>query len=99
MKKIVSAITLGLLIQFSSFTVASATLLAPLPPVGGGAGVVAVVLFPDLFGLGPSKSKAWAPKTRGLGLAEFPALNSNPQFSDLLNQSAGGSSNTLDILR
>lgn len=71
----------------------------PLPPIGSGAGVVAVALFTDLFGLGPSKSKSWAPQTKGLGLAEFPALNGNPQFSDLLEQTAGGSSNTLDILR
>jgi hypothetical protein len=79
---------------------ASAILLPPpVPVVGGGGGLVAVALFTDLFGLGPSKSKAWAPQTKGLGLAEFPALNGNPQFSDLLNQTAGGSSNTLDILR
>jgi hypothetical protein len=92
MKKTVLAVVLGLLIQV--LPVSAFTITPPLPPeVGGGAVVGIAVAF---FGLGGSDSKAESSLTPA---TEFSILNSNPQDLGLMDQVAGGSLNTVEILK
>ncbi len=89
MKKAVLIPFLVLLFQL----IVTNSFAVPVPLVAAG-GVV--VLFPEVLGLDSSKSESAVPKK---GLSEFAALNNTAEFSSLLKQTAGGSSNTLDILK
>lgn len=84
MKKIALAIIVGLLIQTCPMK-ASASY-----PISGAAAAVAAVAFGFLGGTVAQKQ---TPKT------EFEALNTTSQYNNLLSQTAGGSLNTLDILK
>ncbi len=88
MKK--TALVLFLALSFQ--LIVTASFAGPIPPAAGGV----VVLFPELLGLDSSKSESAIPKK---GLSEFAALNNTAGFSSLLRQTAGGSSNTLEILK
>ena len=91
MKKITLFLILGLLIQVFPLNV-----YATIPP-GGGALVAVAVVF---FGLGGSDSKPAPQKESSLTpTTEFSILNSNPQDLKLMDQSAGGSLNTIEILK
>jgi hypothetical protein len=87
MKKLSLMVALVLAAQFSS-----TNLFASYPPGGAIAAVVAV-LAPDVLGFGS------APKSQTVAQSEFSALNSNPAYESLLNQTAGGELNTVEILK
>jgi hypothetical protein len=92
MKRISLAFILGLLVLGSSTS--SFAIFGP-PPLGGG-GVVALILS-GVLGSG-SNAAAPSDKQSAVPSDEFSALNNNPEYADLLKQSAGGAFNTLDIL-
>lgn len=81
---------LGISMQFIPTRV-GAVVTPPVERIGGllGAGVIGFLIF----GEGGAAAKA---KTTG---NEFADLNNNGSFKTLLNQVAGGSLNTLDILK
>jgi hypothetical protein len=91
MKKIALMVVLGLLLQI----VPAKVLASGPPPPGtsivaiGALAVLGVVIFED------NQSKPSAKATGN----EFQDLNNNPAFSSLLKQMAGGSLNTLEILK
>jgi hypothetical protein len=93
MKKTALAVVLGLLIQVLPIS-AFATITLPPPPEGVGGAVVAIAVA--FFGLGGSDSKAESSLTPA---TEFSILNSNPQDLSLMDQAAGGSLNTVEILK
>ncbi len=105
MKKVIFLMVLGFLIHLASTSTA-----APLPPsVGGGAAVAVGVLSAigiDPLGLGLGGSSSTTPaaspkasKDQSNTQMEFKALASLPASFDLLNQSAGGSLTTPEILK
>lgn len=98
-------LSLGILIQVT--TICSAI---PAPPLPSGAGAVAVgvlsALGIDPLGLGLGGSSSTTPaaspkasKDQSNAQMEFKALASLPGSFDLLNQSAGGSLTTPEILK
>lgn len=97
MKKIALALIFGLLLQVPATVMASdgppPTLPAKTSPavILGAAVVTGILVF---FG-GGAADGASAKKTGN----EFADLNNNTSFKGLLNQVAGGSMNTLEILK
>ena len=92
MKKIALVLALGLLIQsFPTNSMASSGPPPPPAPTILGAAALITVAF---FGLGIFGGAA---STKATG-TEFEKLNNNPAFPTLLNQMAGGSLNTVEIL-
>jgi hypothetical protein len=94
MKKIALVLVLGLLLQVPATVMASD---GPPPKTSSavllGAAVVTSVLV--FFGGAAATAGASAKKSGN----EFADLNNNGSFKTLLNQVAGGSLNTLDILK
>ena len=91
MKKIAFVLALGFMLQSVPSRVLAS--VGPPPPVPGAGAVAALALLGfTLFGGDNSSANA---KTGN----EFADLNNNPAFKDLLKQQAGGSMNTLDILK
>jgi hypothetical protein len=93
MKRISLALILGLMVLGSLTSSFAHPLILP-----GGGGVVALILS-GVLGSGDSKAVAPGVKESAVPSDEFSALSNNPQYADLLKQSAGGALNTLDILK
>ena len=86
MKKIALVMALGFLVQMVPVGAQASS------PSGPGGAVAVALLGFSLFGDSSSSAKA---KTGN----EFADLNNNPAVTNLLKQQAGGSSNTLEILK
>jgi len=86
MKK--TAAILGLVLALQTISTAA---LASYP-VSGAAGFF-FALAPEILGV------ASAPKSTTVAQTEFAALNDNPVYESLLNQTAGGELSTLEILK
>ncbi len=86
MKKIALALVLGLLVQLFPVKVFASNPQGPLGPV-------LVLGLLGAFGSGPSATSDKESKS------EFSKLNSYAANVDLMKQSAGGSLNTLEILK
>lgn len=98
MKKIALALIMGLLIQVVPMTVMASDGPPPPPPVGGqiAAGALLGAAIGAYFVFFEGGSKASAAKKTG---NEFVDLNNNTSFKTLLGQVAGGSKDTLEILK
>jgi len=62
-------------------------------PVSGAAAAVLTILAPEVLGFSSASKK------QTVAQSEFSTLNNNPAYESLLNQTAGGELNTVEILK
>ena len=97
MKKVALALVLSILVQSVPMAIFASSAPPPAPDevINPRTGAI-LALFVGYLLLTDNHGSAPSAKASG---DEFKDLNNNPAFKNLLNQTAGGSMSTLDILK